>query len=365
MPGTNHPLSHIDLELKVAIEAGDTRRVRLAISYGANPNAVDESGEPALEWAFDSWNPRPRIPTARMLVALGADATFEGIDNSGGLLYRATFDKQADEVEFLLAHGANPNPVMDSPETLYDLVEFDYRFDLWDLRKPLESTEGDKADEEAWLTYLDRCADYSGKQRPEHLRVLRRYGALEWKTRKTRRERRKVASIVQKVVSGGQTGSDRAALDWAIEQEVPHGGWCPVGRMAEDGRIPDRYLVAELPGSGYRQRTRQNVIVSDGTLIVNLGVLDGGTRETQRFAEKLGKPYLVIQAEPCSRAEQAEMLDQWLHAHHIATLNVAGPRESKRPGAYNATKTLMDAWLGNCFPWEGRVSGQPGEMPNK
>lgn len=353
MPESIPGLSSIDLELKAAIEMGDLHRICIAISYGANPNAVDELGEPALEWAFDSWNPRPRIPAAQMLVALGADAAFEGIDNTGGPLYRATFDKQADEVEFLLAHGANPNAVMDSPETLYDMVEFDYRFDLWDLNEPLDPTEGEKANEEAWLAYLDRCADISGKPRPEHLRVLRRYGALEWKTRQDRRKRRRAAGIVRKVVSGGQTGADRAALDWAIEQEIPHGGWCPVGRLAEDGRIPDRYLVAELPGSGYRQRTRQNVIDSDGTLIVNLGTLDGGTLETWKVAEKLGKPCLVIQAEASQRAAQAEALDCWLQSHRIVTLNVAGPRESKRRGIFNATRTLLDAWLGNRIPGEG------------
>mgnify|MGYP001010566267 CR=1 FL=1 len=171
-------------------------------------------------------------------------------------------------------------------------------------------------------------------------------------TRRKRREARLRAGIVRKIVSGGQTGADRAALDWAIAQGIPHGGWCPAGRLAEDGGIPGHYQVAELPGSGYRQRTRQNVIDSDGTLIVNLGVLEGRTLETCKFAEQLGKPCLLIQAEASQRAAQAESLDRWLHTHRIVTLNVAGPRASKRRDIYNATRTLLDAWLGNRIEGE-------------
>ena len=341
------PMTPIDLELKEAIEAGDVHRVRIAISYGANPNAVDTFGRPALEWAFDSWTPAPRLPVAQMLVSLGADASFEGFDDPGSPLYVTTFTKRAEEVEFLLAHGANPNPVMDGWETLYDEVEFDYRYDLWDLNLPHKPTDADRASEAAWLDYLDRCAAVSKKTRPDYLRVLLRYGAMGGQMRDRRRKERLQAGIVQKIVSGGQTGADRAALDWAIEQDMPHGGWCPDGRLAEDGRIADRYQVLELSGSGYRQRTGKNVADSDGTLIVNLGELDGGTLATQRFAGKLGKPCMVVQAAANQRAWQAEALNRWLHEHHIVTLNIAGPRESKRRGIYNMTKTLLDAWLGN------------------
>ncbi len=146
------------------------------------------------------------------------------------------------------------------------------------------------------------------------------------------------------------------ALDWAIEQGIPHGGWCPDGRLAEDGRIADRYQVLELSGSGYRQRTGKNVADSDGTLIVNLGELDGGTLATQRFAGKLGKPCMVVQAAANQRAWQAEALNRWLHEHHIVTLNIAGPRESKRRGIYNMTKTLLDAWLGNRIDAEASTA---------
>lgn len=351
-------MSPIDLELKEAVEAGDARRVRIAVSYGANPSVVDPYGHTALDWAFDSWVAALRLPVAKMLVSLGADPSYEGIDNPGGLLYVSTFNKLPQEVEFVLAHGANPNPVLDSPEALYDMVEFDYRFDLWDLNPPHEPGDADRVSEAAWLDCLDRCAAVSRKRRPDHLRVLMRYGALGWRTRKLRRTARLRAGIVQKLVSGGQTGADRAALDWAIEQGIPHGGWCPDRRLAEDGRIADRYQMLELPGGGYRQRTRKNVADSDGTLIVNLGVLDGSSLATQRFAKQLGKPCLVIQAAANQRASQAEALDRWLHENHIVTLNIAGPRESKRRGIHTMTKTLLDAWLGN------RIDGDAAAAAN-
>lgn len=159
-------------------------------------------------------------------------------------------------------------------------------------------------------------------------------------------------NIVLRIVSGGQTGVDRAALDWAVAVGIPYGGWVPEGRMAEDGRIPDYYQLQELPNAGYRQRTRQNVMDSDGTLIVNLGELDGGSLQTQRFAELHGKSCLVIQAEGEMLHESAEQILAWLRANRIMTLNVAGPRESKRPGIYRATLNLLYALLGNEIPSE-------------
>lgn len=98
-------------------------------------------------------------------------------------------------------------------------------------------------------------------------------------------------------ISGGQTGADRAALDFAIEHGYQHGGWAPRGREAEDGTIPLKYQLTELTDGGYRQRNKRNVADSDGTLIVNTGVLDGGTLATQVFAQKQNKPYFLAQAD--------------------------------------------------------------------
>jgi hypothetical protein len=100
---------------------------------------------------------------------------------------------------------------------------------------------------------------------------------------------------IARVISGGQTGVDRAALDWAIRNDVPHGGWCPKGRRAEDGTIPEKYALEETASRGYADRTRRNVFSADATLILNIGPLEGGTRLTAEVCEQWQKPFLIIQ----------------------------------------------------------------------
>ena len=150
---------------------------------------------------------------------------------------------------------------------------------------------------------------------------------------------------IEKIVSGGQTGADRAALDVAIRHGVKHGGWCPHGRRAEDGRISSRYALRELPGGGYRQRTEQNVIDSDGTLILNLGELDGGSLETLAFAQKHARPQLLLQLDSGVGHRQTELVRTWLGEQQLAVLNVAGPRESKRPGIYDLVSELLESLI--------------------
>ena len=141
-------------------------------------------------------------------------------------------------------------------------------------------------------------------------------------------------SFCKQIISGGQTGVDRAALDFAIENDFTHGGWAPLGMKAEDGRIPQKYQLVELTEGGYRQRNRRNVQDSDATLIINLGALEGGTLQTLVFAQRLKKPHLVIQLDTGLTAETVAQTLSWLKQYGIETLNVAGPRESKRPGVY-------------------------------
>ena len=148
--------------------------------------------------------------------------------------------------------------------------------------------------------------------------------------------------FVTKIVSGGQTGVDRASLDWAIDHGVPHGGWCPRGRIAEDGTLDSRYVLRETESEGYRQRTRKNVEDSDGTLILNIGELSDGSLATLRFAERLGRPCLVVQLDTLAGPDAVGSVRDWLRDHHIGILNVAGPRESKRPGSYRATLAFLD-----------------------
>ena len=139
--------------------------------------------------------------------------------------------------------------------------------------------------------------------------------------------------MVEKIISGGQTGADRAGLDVGLALNIPVGGWCPQGRRAEDGPIPSRSPLVKTPERNYQTRTRRNVEDSDGTLILNRGQLDGGTALTVKLARQMGKPCLIVALE---EGIEQEAFQAWLDANQIAVLNVAGPRESKRPGVYDA-----------------------------
>jgi len=145
--------------------------------------------------------------------------------------------------------------------------------------------------------------------------------------------------FLQKVVSGGQTGVDRAALDAARATDVPIGGWCPQGRRAEDGEIPDRYPLTETPSDVYAQRTAWNVRDSDGTLIIIASRLEGGTALTKREAEKRGRPALLVRRD---EPDAVARIRAWIEEHEICVLNVAGPRESEEPGIYEAARTLLE-----------------------
>ena len=135
--------------------------------------------------------------------------------------------------------------------------------------------------------------------------------------------------MLNKIVSGGPTGVDRAALNVGLALGLTVGGGCPPGRRAEDGRIPDRDPLVETPEPDYETRICHNVEESDGTLILNRGKLDGGTALTVAPARQIGQPCLVVALE--AGIAPATFRD-WLAAHPITVLNVAGPRESKRPG---------------------------------
>jgi hypothetical protein len=133
--------------------------------------------------------------------------------------------------------------------------------------------------------------------------------------------------MVAKIVSGAQTGADRAGLDWAIFHDIPHGGWCPKGRKAEDGEIPPHYALTETPSASYLQRTERNVRDSDGTVIFTMATkLTGGSKLTADAAKKLGKPWLHLSAGNYSPA--ADLLE-FIAANNIKVLNVAGTRGSK------------------------------------
>jgi hypothetical protein len=149
-----------------------------------------------------------------------------------------------------------------------------------------------------------------------------------------------------KIVSGGQTGVDRAALDAAIAVGLPCGGWCPKGRKAEDGTIADRYPLVETENADYIVRTKRNVRDSDATLILNRGDTTGGTAETALAAQQLRKPCLVVDVN--ADTETAPVI-AWIRQHNVSILNVAGPRESKCPGIYSDVYPFLQRLLRACL----------------
>lgn len=156
--------------------------------------------------------------------------------------------------------------------------------------------------------------------------------------RKKRKAPQGVLHGVKKIVSGGQTGVDRAALDVAIDLGIPHGGWCPLGRLCEKGRIPLQYNLRELPTPDYAARTLKNVIDSDGTLVLYYKRLHGGTALTCRFARERDKPLL------CERLDLPKDLSRvvrWLRENRIRVLNVAGPRASSNPEVYSLARAFL------------------------
>lgn len=142
------------------------------------------------------------------------------------------------------------------------------------------------------------------------------------------------------VVSGGQTGVDRGALDAALELNSPCGGWCPKGRIAEDGVISERYPVVELQG-GYLRRTYKNVEDSDGTLVLTFGKPNGGTARTIEACQRLHKPHLVIDAGVTGMSSAEQTVREFVRGHGITTLNVAGPRASKESSGYEYARELV------------------------
>ncbi len=144
--------------------------------------------------------------------------------------------------------------------------------------------------------------------------------------------------VLQKLVSGGQTGVDRAALDAAIQLGIPCGGWCPKGRRAEDGAIAPRYPLQETPSGEYAQRTEWNARDSDGTLVLTRGQPTQWTAFTIDAAQRLRKPCLVLDL---ADSPGAESVAQWLTRNNIRVLNVAGPREEKCPGIYPEALHLL------------------------
>jgi hypothetical protein len=155
-----------------------------------------------------------------------------------------------------------------------------------------------------------------------------------------------VLAVPERIVSGGQTGADRAALDWAIANGMPHGGWCPKGRTAEDGPIDARYRLEETAGTAYLQRTDWNVRDSDATVIFTVADrLSCGSRHTAECAAAHGRPCLHLASEH-GDADAAHLLRQFVVDHGVQILNVAGSRASEEPAVGEFVKATLDRAFG-------------------
>lgn len=148
-----------------------------------------------------------------------------------------------------------------------------------------------------------------------------------------------------KIISGGQTGADRAGLDWAIEHGLAFGGWCPKGGRSEDGAIPECYGLVETPSTSYIERTEWNVRDSDATIVFTVkDKLDGGSKKTADFAQALGKPWMHFRP-----GVHPKYIARFLAKHQVLVLNVAGKRESEAPGIEALVKTALSAAISTQF----------------
>jgi len=153
--------------------------------------------------------------------------------------------------------------------------------------------------------------------------------------------------MITKIVSGGQTGADIAALDVALQHGFPHGGWCPNGRKCYEGLLPAQYQLVETPSAGYLQRTEWNVRDHDGTVVFTLAEeVAGDSLATLRFATKHGKPCIHIAREAFSVDGPVVVLARFVKANCIGSLNVAGSSVAREPGIYEwVSRILNDAFF--------------------
>lgn len=180
--------------------------------------------------------------------------------------------------------------------------------------------------------------------------------------------------MIKKIVSGGQTGPDRAALDVAIKLGIPHGGWCPRGRKAEDGDIPDLYQLQCPTGDSedketniYNERTKLNIRDSDGTLILVPSIpvpktITDGTNLTIQEVKDKRKPYLMIDL---SKVQDPDLVVRWVRSYKIKTLNIAGPRESQSPGVYAASFKFLEKTLSVLLAAKDESEASMDQSANK
>ena len=167
--------------------------------------------------------------------------------------------------------------------------------------------------------------------------------------------------MIEKIISGGQTGADRAALDVAIKLGIPYGGWVPRGKITEEGSLPEKYQMQEMPTESYAARTEQNVIDSDGTLIICRGKPTGGSDYTREMALKHKKQLLHIDLNLTTSFDAASLVSSWIKLHQLKILNVAGPRASKDPNVYVDVFRILE-WAFKIYRIEDISPSQKAEL---
>ncbi len=148
-----------------------------------------------------------------------------------------------------------------------------------------------------------------------------------------------------RIVTGGQTGADRGALQAALDRGVPCGGWCPDGRQAEDGEIPAFFPVRELPGGDYAERTVRNARDADAICVVRFGETDPGSKLATAACRREDKPYLYLDAHETEADDAAMQLLEFVKSNNVKTLNVSGPRASLHPAAEAWTRAVLRTFL--------------------
>ncbi len=149
--------------------------------------------------------------------------------------------------------------------------------------------------------------------------------------------------MVKKIISGGQIGADQAALDMAIKLTVPHGGWIQKGRKTQSGTLPDKYKLKEMPTASYIKRIEQNVINSDGTLIISHGRLTGGSDHSRKMVLKHKRLLLHIDLLQIEALQAAKLINSWISLYQIKILNITGSRASEDPKIYKATMDILES----------------------
>ena len=171
-----------------------------------------------------------------------------------------------------------------------------------------------------------------------------------------------------KIISGGQTGVDRTALDVALKHGIECGGWCPAGRLDEFGRIPDLYPVKELEQGSFAERTMQNVKDSEGTVIIYFDRLRGGTEFTLECCKQLQRPHKLIDGAKTSAENAAQLIVDFVRGNKIDILNIAGPRKSEWAGGYDYAAHALEVFVTKIktkSKRKSRVTRSAGLLPGR